>query len=147
MKIVALLLILLPSLAFARIGDSREQSRDRYGVPYESEAETSLFRSSEYYFLCTYENNICVSEMVFREDKNEISEIALKAILAANAGASSWGDESLVTLLKGRAIIRADKKVEAIYVRKHIVLNVISYREKRQSDQAEEQIKKAKETF
>lgn len=97
MKTLLLLIALVfsPS-AFARIGETTEQSDKRYGRPLETIqniVENRRYAFRGFTILVSFEGGISQCEVYQRKDNYRMTEAEIQGWLQANAGSSEWGDE------------------------------------------------------
>ncbi|MFZ4394181.1 MAG: hypothetical protein ACOYOU_00985 [Kiritimatiellia bacterium] len=97
LRLFVAIAVLLPAYSFARIGETPEQCKTRYGSPLSTnEIGGLLFRKGPLLFQVTFFEGKCDSIIFNKEEKNvlgkpaEMSDNEIVIILKANGGDRKW---------------------------------------------------------
>lgn len=95
------ILLVIPALVSARIGETREQCESRYGKPVSSGEDYSFHEKSGLQVVCIYHAGKCDCiafnqlEMDAEKKTLPLSDTMLQTLLKANSGGQTWRETDL----------------------------------------------------
>ncbi len=145
------ILLVIPALVSARIGETREQCEARYGKPAADEpADTTdtMHHKAGYKVICTYYEGKC-EKISFAHEKDAtgraspLSESEIMTLLQSNSGGKPWA-KTYENTEKGFCCWEF-QNLEAVYgaaPTPRLIINTKSYEERRQaSEEAKDKAK------